>query len=341
MNKPAEVYSGAWGPDMEAAMDDAIERREWPGIRNLPAAQYHAGPGVSKSQLDYVHECPALLEWSRNAPVDEEAKAAVNIGSAFHALLLEPERFAAEYVMEFKAPPNAITTIDGLKQALVQRDISFLSSASKGTLTKLLLDHDPNAPVSDALAEQWAKGAAGKIVLSAAEARKCQLMRDSVMAHPTARALIEAEGEVEHCHYWIDSTTGELCRSRPDKRIPKLATIVDVKTTADATQRGFDKSIHEYRYHVQDAYYWDGHGHTAGPCRDFLFLVVSTTRDRARYPVHVRSLPPDQRDIGRAAYKADLATYATCRRTGNWHGVEAASLPIWFLNEQYSDGITI
>lgn len=304
-----------------------------PGIYQLPAAEYHAGPGVSKSNLDLIHQCPALLEWSRSAPVDEEAKTAVNIGTAFHTLLLEPARFDADYVGEWKAPKGALVTVDDIKGALTERGIEFKASASKSVLTATLIAADPNAPVSDTLYDEWEKGIGGRHVLSPAEWRKLHLMRDSVMAHPTARKLIEAVGRVEHCHYWHDKETGELCRSRPDKTIDSLQIMADLKSAADVSERGFNQSVHGYRYHVQAAYYTDGCHKALWAPKKFLFILVSTTRDRARYPVHVRELPPEHVQFGRDEYRIDLHTYAHAKKSGVWNGIEAAALPDWIIGQ--------
>jgi exodeoxyribonuclease VIII len=182
------------------------------------------------------------------------------------------------------------------------------------------------------------KSIGARQVLSAAEFRKLELMRDSVMAHPIARQLMEMDGPIEQSHFWHDEETGELCRCRPDKSIPALDCIVDVKTTADASKHAFGRSIQEYRYYVQDPFYCDGYAKTVAPCQQFLFLTVSTTRDRARYPVHIYSLPEIQREIGRGEYRQDLRVYAECRATSQWDGVEEASLPDWFMR-QFEGGI--
>jgi hypothetical protein len=297
---------------------------------NLSANAYHSGPGVSKSNLDLIHNAPALLEWSREAPVDVGAQAAVDVGTAFHTLLLEPDRFAEEYVADFTPARGVLVTSDDLKAALTRLGVKFAASASKSALTAALLDADPDAPVSDVMQREWAAGVNGRQVLGHAEYLKLTLMRDSVLAHPFARRLIEAEGAVERSYYWTDATTGELCRARHDKAIPKLGMTLDIKTTADIGK--FPRSVADYRYHVQEAFYRDGHQAVTGEeLRGFPFLVVSTTRDRSRYPVRMFSLDPTSRDLGRAEYRADLDTYAACRRSGIWPGVEPVTLPAWYL----------
>ncbi len=64
-----------------------------PGIYfDISNEDYHAGDGVSKSQLDMVAKNPALLKWVQAAPEDEEKKSALDMGTALHCLLLEPRR---------------------------------------------------------------------------------------------------------------------------------------------------------------------------------------------------------------------------------------------------------
>ena len=65
-----------------------------PGIYyDISNEDYHAGDGVSKSQLDLVALSPALLQWQKMAPVDEEKTKALDMGTALHCLLLEPDDF--------------------------------------------------------------------------------------------------------------------------------------------------------------------------------------------------------------------------------------------------------
>lgn len=251
---------------------------------------YHTGLGISKSILDLAHKSPALVLWNRQAPRDEQATGAVDIGDAFHALLLEPHRYQAEYI----TAPN----VDRRTKAGKEEYAEFIDEAR------------------------------GRKVLDADDARKLLLMRESALAHPFARQLVEAEGDVEASIYWIDPDTGMLCRCRPDKLVPSLRLIVDVKSCADVAR--FETSVNDYRYHVQDAFYTEGYTrHFGEPPAAFLFLVVSTSLDAGRYPVRIKALIPSEREAGRVEYRRDLDVVAECERTGVWPGIEMISRPAW------------
>lgn len=273
----------------------AAEKLIAPGYyTDISNEAYHAGPGVSKSQLDLVRKCPALLQWAKAAPEDEEKKTALNVGDAVHAILLEPKRFAAEYAV--------------------------WSGANRSTKE------------GKAKWEEFEAGLNGRTVLSAEECRKIELIRESVLAHPHARWIIEAEGDVEASIYWNDPVTGLLCRCRPDKLINKFGWIVDVKTTADMSK--FARSVYDYRYHVQDAFYSDGYGEHFGEMPSgFVFLVVSTSIECGRYPVRLFSLDPEAKSIGRREYQDDLASLKDCQSSGEWPAIETLSLPRWALEK--------
>lgn len=271
----------------------APSRKPGPGLhKGLPNKDYHASPGISKSQLDLIEKSPALLEWSKAAPVDEEAEKAVDIGNAFEALLLEPERFEREYLQGPKDAPR--NTKDGkARWAEVEEEAQATG--------KTILSHD-----------QW---------------RQITLMRDSTMAHPVARRALNAGGLVQGSYYWKDPEVGLLCRCRPDWMMADAPFAIDVKTSGQIER--FPASVEEYRYHVQDSFYSDGLANHYGQRPDFAFLVVSTSRSAGRYPVHVYELDEEDKQAGRRAYRRNLETYAQCVKAGDFTHVEPLARPWW------------
>lgn len=187
---------------------------------------------------------------------------------------------------------------------------------------------------SDVLAS-WTEANQHRTVLSQETWDQLMAMREAVMNHPAARALLTAKpGVAERSVYWIDASTGELCRCRPDFwREDDI--VVDVKTTDDASPEGFAKSIANWRYDVQDPFYRDGiKAATGRSLKGFVFLAVEK---KAPHAVGVYVLDAESVELGRLQYRADLDRYAECKAANQWPGygdkIQTISLPKWHANK--------
>ncbi|MER5031224.1 PD-(D/E)XK nuclease-like domain-containing protein [Pantoea anthophila] len=263
-----------------------------PGIcHDLSNEAYHAGPGVSKSQLDDIAINPAIYLWRKHAPVDPEKTAALDMGSALHCMLLEPDRFDQRYVV---APAfNRRTTMGRADEQ------AFLNETRVRRMT----------------------------VMDAEQGRKLQLMRESVLAHHAARFFLEADGHSEASMFWSDPETEELCRIRPDRYLTSRPVIVDVKKVSDMAR--FARHIDEFRYHVQAAMYCEGFYQCLNAHPQFVFIAVSESIDCGRYPVRVFELHDDDMRAGFDLFRRDLNTFHACRLSNNWGGVEIIQRPAW------------
>ncbi|MDT9105829.1 PD-(D/E)XK nuclease-like domain-containing protein, partial [Escherichia coli] len=242
--------------------------------------------------------------------------------AAFHMLVLEPHLFDESYVLPLVLPDDALSTIDDLKAAL--KDAGEKVSGTKPELIERLKAVRPDAKIADELKQRYAASNAGRTIITIEERDQLYAMRDAVMAHPAANALLTgAKYVTEHSAYAQDPETGELRRVRPD--LWRFDGIVgDVKTTDDASPEGFARSIATWGYDVQHPYYLDTlnlalqqqvdcsvkHPTSA---RQFVFLVVEKKPPHA---VAVYVLDAASVDLGRAKYRASLNTYAKCKRTG-------------------------
>ncbi|ELI1566552.1 PD-(D/E)XK nuclease-like domain-containing protein [Salmonella enterica] len=277
------------GPEEQSRVPDDIK----PGIYfDITNEAYHAGPGVSKSQLDDIAICPAFYQWRKAAPVDTEKTKALDMGTALHCRLLEPDEFKNRFIIvpEF----NRRTT------AGKEEEKAFLENCANS----------------------------GKTVMTAEDGRKLELMYGSVMAHPGCRALLEAEGKTESSIYWTDTETGELCRIRPDKFLTNSPLILDVKKVTDMSR--FARHVEEFRYHVQAAMYCEGWKAYSGETPRFAFLAVSESIDCGKYPVHLYILEDEHHDIGYSLFRRDLNTYHECKSSNKWGwGFEVIERPYW------------
>ena len=64
-------------------------------VTNMPNADYHSYEGISKSGLDVIDRSPAHFMYGSRR---EQSRAMV-IGSAIHSAILEPEKFAEDYLL--------------------------------------------------------------------------------------------------------------------------------------------------------------------------------------------------------------------------------------------------
>ncbi len=275
-------------PEPQSRVPDDIQ----PGIYfDIPNEAYHAGPGVSKSQLDDIADTPAIYLWCKNAPVDTEKTKSLDTGTAFHCRVLEPEEFSKRFII---APEFNRRTSAGKEE-----EKTFLEECAR----------------------------TGRTVLTAEEGRKIELMYQSVMALPLGQWLVESAGYAESSVYWEDPETGILCRCRPDKIIPEFHWIMDVKTTADIQR--FRTAYYDYRYHVQDAFYSDGYRAQFDEIPTFVFLVASTTAECGRYPVEIFMMGEDAKLAGQREYRRNLQTLAECLNNDEWPAIKTLSLPRW------------
>ncbi|EBH2783425.1 PD-(D/E)XK nuclease-like domain-containing protein [Salmonella enterica subsp. enterica serovar Newport] len=276
-------------PEPQSHVPDDIQPGIYFGVTN---EAYHAGPGVSKSQLDDIAVCPAFYQWRKSAPVDTEKTKALDMGTALHCRLLEPDEFKKRFII---APEFNRRTTAGKEE-----EKAFLESCENS----------------------------GKTVMTSEEGRKLELMYGSVMAHPGCRALLEAEGKTESSIYWTDTETGELCRIRPDKFLTNSPLILDVKKVADMSR--FARHVEEFRYHVQAAMYCEGWKAYSGETPRFAFLAVSESIDCGKYPVHLYILEDEHHDIGYSLFRRDLNTYHKCKSSNKWGwGFEIIERPYW------------
>ena len=173
--------------------------------------------------------------------------------------------------------------------------------------------------------EQAAEMAASGIeAVTEADMALAQAMCAAVREHPAA-ALLLASGKAEQSFWWDDITSGLRCKCRPDWY--SGTTIVDLKTTTDASPAGFAKSVANFRYHVQANHYLAGTF-----AQRFIFIAVEKTYP---YAVGVYELDADAMAHGAELRRQNMQAIADCRAINEWPGystgIESLSLPSWAL----------
>ena len=122
-----------------------------------------------------------------------------------------------------------------------------------------------------------------------------------------------------------------LFRSRPDWLLDDGSVIVDLKTTEDASPRGFQRSVAQYAYHQQAAWYLHGLEQASGICpAQFVFVAVEK---KPPYAVGVYAADAEMIKAGWEAAERNLERIAECRAANHWPGygedIQPISLPPW------------
>lgn len=263
-----------------------------PGVyAGIPNADYHGGPGISKSGLDLIHRSPMHYKAVVDAANENrEPTAAQAIGTAAHCLILEPAEFPKLYCLALRPQdvPHAIDDRDQLVAMVAKLNENRLpklpTSGSKAEQVERILDAQREGEAG----ETWTttqlealKAADLKEVINQLNINRAGLLPTSGNRHELAE-LLRANG-VEVTLWsdvqaeWLANNQGrtvlsqeqwdQLHRMRDAVMAHPAAggvlergqnMVVDLKTTDDASPEGFAKSIANWRYDLQHPYYLDG-----------------------------------------------------------------------------------
>lgn len=263
-------------------------------IYDMPAEQYHATDAVSNGMLTAMAESPFHC-WSKFHNPDRPQfgpTAAMKAGTLLHTALLEPWNMGG-YVVR----PD---------------DVDARTKAGK----------------------EWLASHAGREIITAEQHETVKQQIKAIHAEPTLHMLLTSGFTVaESSVFWQDAATGLQCRARPDLMTDptrKHVTVLDVKSTADASPDGFGKSAAKFGYHRQAAHYTNGIEAQGLTVDAFVFATVTSS-----YPfiavAYILDAEAAAQGFEEVAELLDL--YGTCKATGNWpaygSGLQPLSLPKW------------
>lgn len=259
----------------------------------IPPEQYHANPALSASgaKLLLPPNCPALYRWQQDN--GQPPKAAFDFGHAAHGLVLGC----------------------GDPVTVVEAD-NWLTKAAKETRAAAYAD--------------------GRIPVLAREWEQVQGMAAAIRQHPDASALLDPDhGQPEASLFWEDLHRPGLWRRGrldwlPDTDGGRLL-VPDYKTCQSAEPRAIARSVANYAYHLQAAWYVDGIA-TLGLAEDVAFLFIFQEKTPP-YLITVCQLDLEAMRTGHVLAQRALDVYADCTATDTWPGytsdVELISLPGW------------
>jgi hypothetical protein len=298
---------------------------------------YAAIPAINWSTLKYLDVSPRMLRWRVEHPRHDTD--ALDLGRAIHCAILEPERFASEYIAEpdfgdlrtntakaqraawlasiappgFVARPYFDTRLKAGKEGLARFAIESVGS-------KVLVGNERAADVLGP----------GVETLPIDEYELAVRCAESARAHPAAARLLTG-GRREEIVTWTDEATGVACKARLDFITPMY--VLDLKSTRRSTLRQMWADFASYLHHGQLAMYHDGAiasrrlPHDAERPR---VLFVQTTEP---YDVVPAQLTAEDLETGRELYRSLLRKYVACQAADWFPGLASdvvdSALPPW------------
>lgn len=224
---------------------------------------------------------------------EREFTDALRFGQAFHLAILEPEEF--------------IKRVEWWDKTITTKSKGFQAAAAAMPERKILCP------------EAWKETLIH--------------MMNAYLANPETRALLEMEADNEVTMVWIDKETGVECKGRLDRAARGVGLLIDFKTTKDASEEGFEKSIRDFNYHVQDAFYRSGYEEVFGEKPSgFAFPLVEKTRP---FLTNLCQLSEEALAAGDYIFRRNIRHYAECINKGKFPGYGPGTKTIE-LNSWYS-----
>ena len=123
--------------------------------------------------------------------------------------------------------------------------------------------------------KEWALEHQNKIIIDSELGNNLYEMEKSFMDSP-AKLIYDIKGQTELSYFWDDLGTIKG-KCRPDWISDDGEIVVDVKTTTDASPRGFQKSIANWGYHLQLGWYLRGLRKLGLSAEQFIFIAIEKT----------------------------------------------------------------
>lgn len=256
---------------------------------------YFGTQALSNSGMSELLRCPAHLKAMLDKCGKEEPQSeALLSGSLLHCMVLEPEELDSRY-----AP-------------------KMYSGATKA-------GKDEKARADEM----------GIILVSQDTWNDCKAMAEAVLNHPIMQAVKDSgDLRTEQSVYWTEMQGTVPCKARVDAiaTIPGVGLCaIDLKTTRDASLASLEKSLYNYGYHRQAAWYRRGLYAAGIDVRAFVFLFVEKEAPFLTVGVSVAEAAQES---ALDEIRNCVETYAGCMTSGHWPGytempVVELDLPSW------------
>lgn len=269
---------------------------------NMPMEEYQAIDALSSGALK---ACTTPLKFMQYKTRERENSQNLNNGTAWHSLLLEPNKF--EYRCFDDSEIIAGLLAKGYTNAKATKEYREWFSQFKDASGELAADVLPK----ETFKSMWQT-------------------KKRLMADPVIRELMSGSRNETSFVFTLEYFTKRMghtfkVKIRPDAL--KIATtqdaenfkqfginegdtiIISVKTTIDASPDGFARQVRNLGYHVQEAFYYDLIYKCYEPTVHLMFLTIE--KDKDIFTGHYMLRPVTHRFLnwGRKAYNRNLQVY--------------------------------
>lgn len=285
-----------------------------PGFHyGLPYEEYSKWDAINFSRLKPIRDTASKCRYEMDNP--KKPTPAMILGSALHVATLEPARFEQLF---HTCPPCDRRTKEGKE---------FYAEQEKAAGSKLLIRDGSSEDEGNLSAVKNLRG-----------------MAKAIRSMKSAAPFLNGQGQNEVSALWKDGETGLMCKARIDRFIDELAlfrgmpAIVEIKTTQDASEWEFSKTVDKLYYDAQAACYCIAVKAITGKTPQHVFLACESFP-----PFDAQTYFTDEQNIqiGHRKYRQMLNRYAECVKSGKWPGykdVYIALGPTKYANERsYED----
>lgn len=298
---------------------------------------YHSSNGISSTMLKDGRI--SLMYFERrhiSKVIQRERSEALDFGSLFHTLVLEPEKVEDEFSLAPTIPAGAFTNTDSIKAFIREYNADkpkaeqLKLTGKKEELAASVKTVKPDAVFEDDLISAW-QADESRIRITGDQYRLGKAMQQAVFDHPEAGKLVTHPNRaVEVSYYGIDDDTGLEVRVRPDLEIQydeNLRVGFDLKSASlgrykqDAITAMIRKEIINRDYHVSAAMYCD-----IAMLDQFFWIFVN--KDENYHWVAIVEASPELLELGRLEYKKTLRDINNSMNTGVWPAPVTETLTI-------------
>jgi hypothetical protein len=280
------------------------------GVYDITNEQYHASEGISRSKLMLLDKSPYHFWYETMSGLadKQEATPAMNIGSAFHTMLLEPVNFQREFCVKPK--------LEVLPPAVLMKDVGKEQYEQVKAARTIVQNRNHE------LMEEFKQYSEGKILLTDEQFSKVSKMVELVNRHEIVTTLLD-EAVYEQSIFWTDKETGLQFKTRPDIWSSKM--VVDLKTTNNASAHSFMRSALEYGYYLQA-----GMAHEA--CKALgkpfdMFVILACEKEAPHVPA-IYIMKDDALQFGINQFTTYKRKLKKCLDENKWEGYLVQELAV-------------